>query len=577
MKVLHGIVQGSPEWDRARSVCNTASEAPAMMGASPYTSRTELLRRKATGITPDVDEATQALFNNGHATELASRLIFEGRLGEDLFPITVTTDDGKLLASLDGVTMDGATIFEHKRINEALRQQIAAGELGPEYYWQLEQELHCAEAERVIFVASDGTEDDCMSMEYRAVPGRIDELLRGWAQFDRDLATWTDEPEVIKATGRTMQTLPALSISVSGMVTASNLDAYKEHALAVLGSINRNLQTDADFADAETTVKWCKQVEERIEATKAQVLGQTADIDAVFRAMDEVSAETRRIRLELDKLVTKEKEARKTEIVTKGRLSVVDHITAINATLGAHAIGVPVLLVGDLAAAIMGLRSLSSMRGAVDVAASRHKIHASQKAERVRANMAILAEHPDHAQLFPDRVPLCLDKAPEDMRNLVAARIREAKEREDKRIADERERIRQEELARIAREDAQRQAEADRIERETQERVASFTETPAPADPAPPVSSGRLYYGAPSSDSGAVAAVSSPTSTRTVMIAELNTLLDPIQVTADGLQRLGFAPHSIKGGARLYLAVNVPAICDAIASRASRARREFVP
>jgi predicted phage-related endonuclease len=40
----------------------------------------------------------------------------------------------------------------------------------------------------------------------------------------------------------------------------------------------------------------------RLEAAKQHALSQTASIDALFRAMDEISAETRRVRLDLVKL-----------------------------------------------------------------------------------------------------------------------------------------------------------------------------------------------------------------------------------------------------------------------------------
>src|SRR5690606_38640236 len=126
---------------------------------------------------------------------------------------------------------------------------------------------------------------------------------------EKDVAAYVPEPAVAPvAPGRAPDALPSLRVEVTGMVTASNLAEFKASAMQVLGSINRDLQTDDDFANAEETVKWCKAVEDRLAATKDAVLAQTADIETVFRTMDEVSAETRRIRLELDKLVKAEKE-----------------------------------------------------------------------------------------------------------------------------------------------------------------------------------------------------------------------------------------------------------------------------
>ena len=63
--------------------------------------------------------------------------------------------------------------------------------------------------------------------------------------------------------GRAPEMLPALRIEVTGKVTASNLAEFKQTALAAIGSVNRDLRTDADFADAEKAVKWCGEVESR--------------------------------------------------------------------------------------------------------------------------------------------------------------------------------------------------------------------------------------------------------------------------------------------------------------------------
>ena len=89
----------------------------------------------------------------------------------------------------------------------------------------------------------------------------------------------------------------------------------RQHALAVFGGIKTDLQTDADFADAERTVKWCKEVEDRLDAAKQHALSQTASIDDLFRTIDAIKEEARQKRLTLDKLVKAEKENRKAEIV----------------------------------------------------------------------------------------------------------------------------------------------------------------------------------------------------------------------------------------------------------------------
>jgi predicted phage-related endonuclease len=60
------LSQGSPEWLAHRAQHFNASDAPAMLGCSPYKSRRQLLREVKTGLTPEVDAAAQKRFNNGH-------------------------------------------------------------------------------------------------------------------------------------------------------------------------------------------------------------------------------------------------------------------------------------------------------------------------------------------------------------------------------------------------------------------------------------------------------------------------------------------------------------------------------
>ena len=58
MEVVN-LTQGTPAWHAHRAAHFNASDAPAMMGCSSYTSRSELIKRLATGIVPEVDAATQ--------------------------------------------------------------------------------------------------------------------------------------------------------------------------------------------------------------------------------------------------------------------------------------------------------------------------------------------------------------------------------------------------------------------------------------------------------------------------------------------------------------------------------------
>ncbi len=132
MRILEGINQGTAEWHAARANRFTASQAPAMMGASKYQTRAELLREKATGITPEITPERQRLFDRGHAAEAGARAIAEKALGEDLYPVTAISDaDDRLLASFDGITLGENIAFECKLWNESLAADVRRGDIGP--------------------------------------------------------------------------------------------------------------------------------------------------------------------------------------------------------------------------------------------------------------------------------------------------------------------------------------------------------------------------------------------------------------------------------------------------------------
>jgi predicted phage-related endonuclease len=471
---IHNVAQGTAEWHALRAKHFTASEAPAMKGASKYQTRTELLTMKKTGIVADVTPSQQYIFDKGHATEASARPLVEALIGEELYPVVGTL--GNLLASMDGATMLGETLFEHKLWNESLVAQVKAGDLAPHYYWQLEQQLLVSGAERVIFVCSDGTAENFVSMEYRPVAGRAEQLVEGWKQFEADLANFemADAPSII--VGKTPDELPALRIELTGMVTASNLKVFEQSALAVIDSVKTTLQTDQDFADAKKAVKWCGDVEEAVAAAKKQALSQTQTIDELFSSLDRVSAHARETRLKVDKLVKAQELLVKTNIKQKAEQALTDHVAAINKTLGKVVLPA---VVADFVGAMKNKRTISSLQDAVDTELARAKIDASQAADSIRLNLTSLAElATDHAFLFND-IQQLVTKANDDLVTLIKFRISEHEKAEEEKAEATRKRIREEELQRIADEDKAKQAAMVVVE-------PAPVVTPAPAmTPAP--------------------------------------------------------------------------------------------
>ena len=442
----HNLIQGSVEWLAYRAQHFNASDAPAMMGCSAYKTRSQLLHEMHTGLTHEVDAGTQRRFDDGHRFEALARPLAEAIIGEELYPVVGSS--GKLSASFDGLTMLEDTGFEHKTLNAELRELMGKGLDGEflplQYRVQMEQQLMVSKASRILFMASkwDGeTLIEESHVWYEPDGDLRSKIVSGWLQFEEDLAAYTAPVVDAEVIGHTPETLPALRIEVTGMVTASNLEAYKSHALAVFAGINRELKTDQQFADAEKVVKWCGDVEARLAAAKQHALSQTESIDALFRAIDDIGAEAKRTRLELDKLVKARKEAVRGEIVAGGIAALRDHVTALNARLGKPYMPA---VNADFAGAIKGKRTIDSLNDAVDTLLANTKIEASAIADKIQANLTTLRElGRGHAFLFADTAQIVL-KANDDLTILVKNRIAEHEKAEAARIEAETARIRAE-------------------------------------------------------------------------------------------------------------------------------------
>lgn len=545
------VVQGSPEWLAVRAKCFTASEAPAMMGVSKYKTRLDLVREKATGITPEIDAATQARFDAGHATEAAARPLAEAIIGEELFPVTATTDDGKYLASSDGTTMACDIGFEHKLLNASLVESVKAGSVPESHKWQLVHQAMVFGFKKIMFCVSDGTADNFHYCWFVAEQSDIDRLVSGWEQFAEDVKNYQHVEKKPEAVGVAPDSLPVLRIEVTGMVTQSNLEQFKASALSVFRGINTSLQTDQDFADAEKAVKFCKDAEEKLESAKQQALSQTETIANLFSTIDGIKEEARTVRLKLEKLVKAEKENRKFEIVNNANAELTKHITALQSRIGfafsfAHV---------SLSEAIKGLKSLDSMRDKVSVALANAKIEANAIADRIEANRKTVED----MSLLPDFPQVCM-KMPEDFAALLNMRVNQRKEAEERRLEAERQRIRAEEEAKARAKAAAEQAEANRLAAESQakaqqaerERVAAELAAKRAAEVEPvakPVVTAEITPIRPVEEASA----------KLLKLGEICAAIG-FTVTADFLASIGVHPAATEKSAKLY-STPVSTIC----------------
>lgn len=441
--IEHDLIQGSNEWLAFRMNHDGASEAAAMLGLSKTTTRTELLHMKSSGITKEFSDWVQRnILDKGHELEALARPIVAKQHGIRLFPIVYSR--GRMSASCDGVTMLVDAGWEHKQKNEALFAAVAAGELPDEYMPQPQQCMMVTGAKRWIFTVSDGTEENMVSMEVLPDPEWFERIRSGWEQFNKDRENYQHVEHAEKPKADAIMDLPALAVTATGMVTYSNLPEFKAAAQAYIANINTDLQTDQQFSDAEATVKFCKATEEKLEVTKSAILAQTASIDEVIRTVDHIQAQLRDKRLMLDKLVSKEKELRKTEIVSKAGLAFSAHVEALESETRPIQLNVQR---PDFAGAIKGKKTLASMHDAVDTALANGKITADAIAKDIRAKLAWCKENAaGMSMLFPDLAQI-IAKPMDDFTLTITSRIEKHKADEAAKLEAQRAAIQAEEKA----------------------------------------------------------------------------------------------------------------------------------
>lgn len=562
------LVQGTPQWKAHRATHFNASDCPAMLNCSPYTTRTQLLHQLHTGMAPEVDAMTQRRFDEGHRIEALARPLAAKIIGEDLYP--VVGSDGELSASFDGLTMDESTAFEHKKLNAELRNCLTdqGEELPLHYQAQMEQQLMVSGADRVLFMAT-GWQGDTLLEEhhcwYTSNPGLRAKIIAGWEQFAKDLAAYVPPEVIVPAVAAPQIGLPAVSIQVTGSIAlVDNLEKFGTALTAYIASLNRKPETDQDFANLEDAVKRLKNAEEQLDAAESSAIGQAESIDAMRRTVALHRETARSTRLLIDKLVKAEKENRRTKIVSDAVAELHTHIASLNARTRNH---MPTVA-NQFQEVIKGLKSIDSMRDKVAGELARCKIESNAIADRIQYHLELLDDEVEFGFLFPDSRQIVL-KASDDFKALVSSRIAAHKaaeaakeaalvarieaEAKEKAEREAREKIAAEQAASDKR--ARDQAAFEQLERDETARLAKLNSTMVvEAAPVVPVSTVvPMPVRAP-------VVQPAPATATTLRLGQIGERLG-FSLTADFLKNLGFEPAATDKASKLFHEADFPLIC----------------
>ena len=472
MIIHQGIIQGSQEWLDLRAQYFCASEATQMMGASPYGSRDDLLALKTGHVVRDEpSDSMKFIFAKGHKAEDDIRPYVNQLMGEVMFPATGT--NGKYLASFDGINMLETEIWEHKLLNKKLVAAIEANDLPETHYWQLEHQCLVAETNGVLFMTSDGSEESEKHCLYVSVPERRAQLVAGWEQFEKDMATFTPRAKVEKVVGESGDNLPAVNYNIEGSLITSNIieimPIIEQRAKQEMG---RELSTDQDFADKDTFNKAVKTSRAELKSIVAEAKGEFVSFNDFSDAAEKLDSILQKLQSHGEKQVKTKKEDLKAQIILDAQTEVSRFNNEISELIKPVFISQVINSALDYAGAMKGKRTITSWHSAVNDLTAAYKIQASEIVKNVLTSMEYINQFSDYKFLFADLNNLVLQSS-EALEAIVTSRIDQHKALEAKKEAD-----------RIAAEaEAEAKKEADRIAAEAQpEIVAPVVESaPAPA------------------------------------------------------------------------------------------------
>jgi putative phage-type endonuclease len=157
MPRIERLHQNTPEWHRWRRQGIGASDAPVIMGETPFKTPKTLWSMK-TGRLQE-DPAGPAA-RRGRELEWFARRAYERQTGIQMEPLCLVHQEFEWMrASLDGLSFDGSTLLEIK-CPLSLRDRASAqeGRIPSQYHAQLQHQLEVSGAERAHYWSFHGTD-----------------------------------------------------------------------------------------------------------------------------------------------------------------------------------------------------------------------------------------------------------------------------------------------------------------------------------------------------------------------------------------------------------------------------------
>jgi predicted phage-related endonuclease len=464
-RIEHDLHQGEDDWHAFRLDHFGASELVFALGLSKKESRTGLMHAKKTGIARQFSQWLQEnVLDRGHELEASARPIVARLIGKKLYPSTYSI--GKISASVDGLTADGSTAWEHKQYNKEYFDMVAAGEVPEEHMPQCQQVLMVTGADKLIFTISDGTEENMVSTEVLPCPEWFEKIRATWAQFEIDLENYVPVEVIEKEQPDAIRQLPAVLIRASGGLVESNLHEMTPQYDAFIVKANANL-AGINIVNGKAVAKFSRAAADDLKAKKKGLIDQIVTVSEAMDTMDLYITKFNKIGLDYEKAVDRMQEAEIEAALAKVGAEYIDHVDTLQ-------IGIdPIKLIVEkpnFRASLARLQLPEKKNAALNAALANAKVAASTVAKDVGGKLFWFnSNHKEHILLFPD-LQTVIYKLTDDFKLLVEARIAKHNAAEEDRRVAEREKIRIEEEAK-AKAKIEADLEADREHQRKQQAI----------------------------------------------------------------------------------------------------------
>jgi putative phage-type endonuclease len=157
MPRIERLHQNTPEWQLWRMQGIGASDAPVIMGETPFKTPRRLWSIK-TGLMQEEPAGPAA--RRGHELERFARRAYERQTGIQMEPLCLVHEELEWMrASLDGLSFDGSTLVEIK-CPLSLRDLASAreGRIPSQYYAQLQHQLEVSGAQQAHYWSFHGND-----------------------------------------------------------------------------------------------------------------------------------------------------------------------------------------------------------------------------------------------------------------------------------------------------------------------------------------------------------------------------------------------------------------------------------